>query len=881
MKRLVIIFFQFSFICSGQFLIDFEESGTEMWNSSSQSSWDTSSIGALAGRFSLMHVYDNPDSGHDQVSICIDSLNLKSGITGWQFKIRHGYDPSSANNWAVFLVSDADATEMHPGGTASGYAIGVNYHGSDDLLKLWKISNGEGDPLVTTELNWQEEIGKNAALINVSRSMNGEWKIFIGLQGAFDQMIEKGSGTDEGIIEMRYFGLYYKYSSRQDQKLWIDDIQIDGTFFRDTIPPELEKVEISDSRTLYLFFSEEIDTAGLKNITNFFVIPEPGYPSEIIVIKHDQLILVFENDFPDGISSKLQIRDIKDQKGNIFPAGEYEFTYYMPKLNDVIFSEIMADPLPGIGLPEYEYIELFNRCDYNIDMRGWTIECGKTIKQFPDIILNPGAFLLLVDEDATEIFNYYGDCVPLFTSRTTLPNSGAMIKLLDQHRRLICWLNYSDEWFSNDYCRSGGWSLEKIDPDRFCGGGENWSESKDISGGTPGSLNSLHKLNPDTIKPGISFVEIPEDSVLEIFFTEPMDSTTQQIPDYFNIDHEIGRPAKIILQGPDYQALLLELNEPVRTGMVYHLSVSDELKDCTGNRLDVIEPVKIGKPELPLTGDILISEIMFDPLPGKAEFLELYNHSEKIIDLGYLIVAKRDEQTKMISSWTPVYEGNRLFFPGEFLLLTTDILRMASGYSKTGGTLIEIPGMPVFNDSQGIVVIMDIWLNVIDEFEYHYKMHFPLLTITEGISLERISYDCPANDPGNWHSASENAGFSTPGYTNSQSVRAMQLHSGIEIIPEIFTPDNDGKDDFTGICYTFNQPGSVMSIWIFDPAGRMVRRLTDNQLVGTNGCITWDGTDDHGQKARMGIYLVFIRIFDLEGRVREIKKTCILSVRRK
>ncbi len=862
-------------------MIDFEEKGTEGWISSSLFSWDTSAVGALSGRFSLMHVYDNPDPGHDQISICIDSLNVEAGNAEWQFKIRYGYDPSPVNNWAVFIVSDGDATEMHPGGYASGYAIGVNYHGSDDLLKLWKIGNGEGIPLITTGCNWQEEIGNDMAVISVSRSVKGEWKIFVGRQGILNQMIEAGSGMDEGTVEMQHFGLYYKYSSRQDQKIWIDDILINGTFFRDTTPPELINIEIFDSRTLCLFFSEKIDTVSLKNIKNFFVMPEPGYPSAIIVIQQDQLKLVFETDIPDGKSCKLQISDLKDQKGNVLPAGEYEFMYYIPKKNDVIFSEIMADPLPSIGLPEYEYIELYNRSDYNINMKGWTVECGKTIRQFPDILLQSGAFLLLVDEDAEEIFSNYGNCVPLFTSRTSLPNSGAMIKLWDQNRNLICWLNYSNEWFSNDYYRSGGWSIERIDPDRICGGGENWSGSIDLSGGTPGSMNSVNGLNPDTIRPRISFVEIPEDSILEIVFTEPMDSSTQYLPNNFYIDHDIGYPEKIVLQEPAYQSVLLVLNDPLRPGIVYRISVSDELKDCAGNRLNVPEPVKTGKPELPLKGDILISEIMFDPLPGKTEFLELYNHSEKVIDLGYLIVAKRDEQTGIISSWTPVYKGSRLFFPGEFLLLTSDIFSMVSGYTRTGGTLIEVPDMPVCNDSRGTVVIMDMWLNIIDEFGYHREMHFSLLNGTEGISLERISYDRPASDLDNWHSASENTGFSTPGYSNSQSVSNINIHSGIKIEPEIFTPDNDGKDDFTSIWYSFGYKGCVMSIWIFDTTGRLIRKLTDNQLVGTSGCITWDGLDDHGQRARMGMYLVFIRFFDLEGRVREIKKTCILSVRRK
>ena len=100
----------------------------------------------------------------------------------------------------------------------------------------------------------------------------------------------------------------------------------------------------------------------------------------------------------------------------------------------------------------------------------------------------------------------------------------------------------------------------------------------------------------------------------------------------------------------------------------------------------------------------------------------------------------------------PVYSGNRLLFPGDFLLLTSDIPKLISGYPGIGGIQIEVPGMPAFENDQGNVVIMDLWLNIIDEFEYHHKMHFPLLSVTNGVSLERISYKRPASDPGNWHS---------------------------------------------------------------------------------------------------------------------------------
>jgi len=138
MKKTIALFLIIPSICTGQIQFNFENEDTEMWIKSRTSSWDTSSLDAISGIYSIRHIYDNPEAGHDQASFCIDSLHPEAGSTEWKFIIKHGYDPSSSNNWSVFLIADADATRMFPGSKFSGYAIGVNYSGSDDILKLWK-----------------------------------------------------------------------------------------------------------------------------------------------------------------------------------------------------------------------------------------------------------------------------------------------------------------------------------------------------------------------------------------------------------------------------------------------------------------------------------------------------------------------------------------------------------------------------------------------------------------------------------------------------------------------------------------------------------------------------------------------------------------------
>ena len=50
-------------------------------------------------------------------------------------------------------------------------------------------------------------------------------------------------------------------------------------------------------------------------------------------------------------------------------------------------------------------------------------------------------------------------------------------------------------------------------------------------------------------------------------------------------------------------------------------------------------------------------------------------------------------------------------------------------------------------------------------------------------------------------------------------------------------------------------------------------------LPGIDGVITWDGLDEKNQKAPVGIYVVFIEIFDLDGNVKQYKKSVVVATK--
>jgi hypothetical protein len=168
----------------------------------------------------------------------------------------------------------------------------------------------------------------------------------------------------------------------------------------------------------------------------------------------------------------------------------------------------------------------------------------------------------------------------------------------------------------------------------------------------------------------------------------------------------------------------------------------------------------------------------------------------------------------------------------------------------------------------------------IDRFSYTDKMHFPLLNDVKGVSLERINPDRPTQDATNWHSASQNVGFATPGYRNSQYSDSQPTTSDMSIDPEIFSPDNDGYNDVANIHFNFESPGYVVTVAIYDARGRLVRKLAQSLLLGASeSTLSWDGINEKNEKAQVGVYIIFAEAFNANGDTKAFKKTVVLATR--
>jgi hypothetical protein len=878
MRKLVYLILLLPLGSSAQINITFESGALNGWQESFHGRWNASAVNPISGNYSLHHIFDNPEAGHDQISFPVYTIALDSASTTWRFKLKYGYNPSSANHWGVFLSSDQNAFQMHPAGTTNGYLIGVNYTGSNDILTLWEISSGSASEVINTGFNWQEEVLLNEVIgFEINRSRMGMWEILIDTTGSYSNLISLGTALNSNWLQFRHMGIYYKYSSSQDRKLWVDDILIDGYFVTDTMNPYLEKINVMSANRVEVVFSEPVLPETATDPLNYSFDRGIGNPISVQLTESDKVVLTVQDELQDGVTYILTVQHVEDLHNNRIIQQSIECTYYEIGPFDILINEIMADPTPSIELPEEEFVEIFNTTQHPVYMAGWSLQVGGKVKPLDGIEIPENSYLILCSNSAIDRFELFGH-VHGISGFPALVNAGQTIAIRDDQNVIISSVTYHEDWYRDNYKAEGGWSLEQIDPGNPCGGAANWMASTDAMGGTPGRQNSVIGDNPDTENPFLQNAYIHNDTSLFLTFNEPYDSANAVNQNEYIVNNGVGSPSSIRLIAPQYHSLLLNFQQPFEEGIIYTINVDANVTDCFGNPMG-INSRKFGYPQKADSLDLIINEVLFNPLPSGVDYVEIINISNKIVDLKDLRLASRDENSSCLTSIVPIVEQPFLLFPDEYLVFSTSAATVFSQYYTSNPLgYVDLNKMPSLPNESGRIVLIDKWQAVLDEFGYSEDMHFPLLRIVEGVSLERILPTAATADPHNWHSASESCGFGTPAYENSQyNEDPVSEKRRITVEPELFSPDNDGYNDIVRVMYEFDQPGYVANVTIFDARGRIVRKLVNNELLGMEGSFLWNGLNDANMVPNMGIYLFFIEVFDLNGNVSYFKKTCVLA----
>ena len=366
------------------------------------------------------------------------------------------------------------------------------------------------------------------------------------------------------------------------------------------------------------------------------------------------------------------------------------------------------------------------------------------------------------------------------------------------------------------------------------------------------------------------------DKFVRVLFSEEVEINTAQTTANYQASDGIGSPIAAYKHSERKNEVFLEFPIEFTTGNSYTLNI-ENVTDLNGNS---IKPSELSFTYfVPSRNDVIINELLFNPKPESFDFVELYNKATMPVDLSKLSLARRNDAGEL-ESVKQLSEFNKMLEPGVFLAVSTDTARTKLDYPATSfDRFLQIPVLPAYNDNEGTVVLL-FGDSIIDEFSYNEDMHFALMSDKEGVSLERIDPLKTTNDADNWHSAAKTAGFATPANQNSQFRKlSEEIDEDIKVEPETFSPNNDGYEDVVFIRYQFNEPGYVANVSIYDGKGRLVKRIANNELLATEGEFSWDGLYTNQSKARIGIYVIYFEVFNLQGVVKKTKKICVLADR--
>lgn len=860
-----------SFFATAQFYEDFssEDLSTNQWQGNTDR-FKFSSTSAIPANMQPALQIDDVIENTSYLAAPY-SLTFTDSVE-WSFWIKLSFNPTAGNHSRVYIASDqANITDV-----LNGYFIGVGE--TNDRITLSKQNGAIIETLITGNIaNLNKTL--NVVRIKVIRNDTGFWKVYSDTLGGTNFALE-GTIVDNQFGNSNWHGLYCKYTSSNATKIYFDEFYA-GTVQIDTIKPTVENINTFTQSQLQITFSEPVDISTVFNKNNYSVNHNIGNPVDIWQDDPANHPLCYDYSFfppfPENIPCLITIKNIKDLADNIIDSISIPFAYYKPKPFDIVINEIMADPTPVVGLPEYEYVELYNKTNLPINLNNWTIKFGTTVRTFANVTILPDSFLIICGSSAKPFLAPYGQVYDF--SSVSLTNEGMAIVLNLPNNNIIHAVSYTDEWYQDLNKKDGGWSLEMIDPNNPCQEMENWRASVSSQGGTPGQQNSIYAQNSDNTEPQLVRIATIDSVTIQVYFSESMDSTTLANTNNYSFNYGLQISSAPVPVGPHYKSVKLKLTPAMQPTVVYTLTVIDSIIDCAGNIVQIQSKAKFALSETIEQDNIVVNEILSNPPTGLKEFVEIYNNSEKILDLKDMFLATIDKNTGFVTTIKTISEDGFLFFPQDHIVLSTDADAIISHYyCPYPNNFIEMSSFPQYNNDEGAVILIHKNSTIIDRVDYDVSMHFPLLNTTKGVSLERVNYNRPSYEKTNWQSASENAGFATPGYKNSQYSDIIATDE-ITIYPEIFSPDNDGYNDLLHISYEFPEPGYVGSVTIFDSNGRLIKNLVQNKLLGTSGTYTWNGITNDYQKANIGIYIIFIEVFDIHGNTKTYKKTAVLASR--
>lgn len=541
----------------------------------------------------------------------------------------------------------------------------------------------------------------------------------------------------------------------------------------------------------------------------------------------------------------------------------------------VVINEIMYAPQGG----EPEWVEFFNPTSDTVNLRNWRISNRNSASRYvvtaTDVVLFPRRYLVATKDSALLLAARFVDPQSVIQS-SAMPtflfnNLGDGVVLFDSRGALMDSTFYSTTWGGTN-----GRSLERIDALLSSTDSTNWGNSGDSAGATAGRPNFLTPLPFDLRAVRAEVLTSGTNQSITVRLVVMNVGLQPAGPFAIALFHDangdsVAQDAELILRQPN--TTIVSARDSTSTTIVWTnagygrktliLRVEYDPDMRSSNNSLII----LARVSYPLRS-LVINEIMYEPFVGDAEYVEIYNRSSITVDLrDWKVHDRRDAAGKANEFWLSRVPYN--LQPGEFFVLSSDssiLRRFGIAQDSAAGfhlAMFNRSSLSLNNEGDD-VVLRDLTGAIIDSIRFEPSWHNSLISETRGRALERIHPDLLSNDRRAWSTCALPLG-GTPCKQNSIFTSVTPSNAALAFSPNPFSPDSDGREDFTLVSYQIPATVGLVRIRIFDVKGRLIRTLANGEPSGPQGSLVWDGMDDDRQKVRMGIYVVLLEGLDANG----------------
>lgn len=775
----------------------------------------------------------------------------------------------SSNYAAVYLASDK--TDISGG--CNGYFVKIG--DIQDDVSLW-VQEGITKTKIIDGKDKRSDGNPVEMRIKVTRDAQGNFSLYSKLSSESDFVLE-GTTKNTVVKSSSFFGVSFVNSSKTGTAYYFDDVLVTGSKSIDREAPLWTGFTLEQPNKLNLSFSEPMDFSK----ATFAVDQSIGNPvSHIISNDKTAIQLTFATDFEKGKIYNLRTTGLTDLALNALLLDNKSIGINEKiAVGDLILNEIMFEnPLNSL-----EYLEIYNASEKLLDVSGLVFTTRKTDGSLntgnsipAQTLMLPKGYLAFCT-NAETVRNFHA-CPPesniLSTSWTVLNNEGSTLVLTNSAKDSIYdELTYSAKWHNKWVKDPKGIALERNAPELPTQNSASWHSSVAAGNfGTPGYRNSEFQ---DLEIPVWQSFELLEPNFLKLGFSEAMDFSKAE---YF-VDQNMGSPVSQIISA-DKTSIELAFSTEFEKGKIYKLT-STGLTDLVGNAVALTQK-STGISDKAIVGDLILNEVMFDNPVNSVEYIELYNTSDKLLDVSGLVFTTRKTDGSL-NAGNVIPDQTRLL-PNGYLALCSDAEVLRSYYALSAETnIVTTDWNTLSNESATLVICNSEKDTVYEELAYTAKWHHALVKNPKGVALERIHPSLPTNVAASWHSAASEVNYGTPGTVNSQYRDISAQASTSKFVwtePESFSPDNDGLDDVCFIRYKTETNGYVANATIFNAVGVEVFQLASNILLSSEGFITWDGQTNSGKNANVGVYVLYVEMINpTNGDRKQAKLPIVVSSR--